>query len=70
MADSAIETACAAIMGERLMRSITDDMGIHWAVVAAMADERAADNPEAVETIKQWIAEKKSALPAQQDQEQ
>lgn len=37
---------CAAIMGPKLADAIIADMGIHWCVVAAMADPAGDNKPE------------------------
>ena len=55
--DLLAENACISIMGERLTRAIINDMGLHWAVAAATADERAADHPKAMATIRKWLEE-------------
>ncbi len=47
-----IEEACASILGDELAHSIIMDMGVHWAVVAAMADARTSDDPAALAAIR------------------
>lgn len=42
------EQACHAIMGDKLAHDIIQDMGLHWAIVAALADPNAANHPDAV----------------------
>lgn len=56
-----IEEAVAAIIGKDLADSIISDMGVHWAVVAAMTEARTTDDPEAISTINSWVEEKKAA---------
>lgn len=48
-----VEEACAAIMGDELFNSVFMDMGLHWAVVAAVADPRAAEHPEALAVLRE-----------------
>lgn len=54
-----IREACEDIMGEKLASSIIADMGIHWCIVAAMADERNAKKPRACAVIRDYLAEQK-----------
>lgn len=54
-----IREACEDIMGERLASSIIANMGMHWCVVAAMADPRSDNRPRARTVIRQWLAEQK-----------
>lgn len=54
-----IREACSAIMGDKLARSIIADMGIHWAVVAAMSEATMTDDPVALQTIRAWVAQNK-----------
>jgi hypothetical protein len=58
-----IREACEDIMGEKLASNIIADpkLGLHWCVVAAMADERNANRPRACRVISDWLAEQKSA---------
>lgn len=58
-----IREACEDIMGEKLAASITSNMGIHWCVVAAMADPRSDNRPHARAVIRQWLAEQKATQP-------
>ena len=51
-----IETAVRTILGAKLANSIIADMGVHWAVVAATADARTSDDPEAIAAIRAWLA--------------
>ncbi len=55
-----IREACCSIMGEKLARTIIADQGIHWAVVAAMAEAKTSDNPAALAAIDTWRAEQKA----------
>ncbi len=55
-----IREACASIMGDALARDIIADMGIHWAVVAAMAEARTSDDPAALAAIDAWNAQEKA----------
>jgi len=55
-----IREACEDIMGEKLASGIIADMGIHWCVVAAMADPRNADRPRACGVIRKWLADQKT----------
>jgi hypothetical protein len=52
-----IQEACAAIMGDRLANAIIADRGLHWCVVAAMAQATTADNPTALRVIREWRPE-------------
>ena len=47
-------------MGEKLARAIIADQGIHWAVVAAMAEAKTSDDPAAIAAIDAWNAEQKT----------
>ncbi len=51
-----IREACCSIMGEKLACAIITDQGIHWAVVAAMADATTGDDPAAIQAIDTWNA--------------
>ena len=62
-----IREACGSIMGDELSRKIIDDQGIHWAVVAAMSDATTDDDPVAIQTIRSWNAEQKTAQPTGSD---
>ena len=50
------EEACHAILGDELAHSIISDMGVGWAVVAAMADATTDDDPEAIEALRAHVA--------------
>jgi len=54
-----IREACSSIIGDDLARSIIDDMGIHWAVVAAMAEAKTSADPAALAAIDAWRAQQK-----------
>jgi hypothetical protein len=56
-----IREACASIMGEKLALAIIADQGIHWAVVAAMAEATTDDDPAAIAAIDEWNALQKTA---------
>lgn len=47
-----VEEACHAILGDELAHAIIGSMGVHWAVVAAMAQAMEGDNPEAIRTLR------------------
>ncbi len=50
--------ACRSILGIARADEIINDMGLKWAVVAAIADAKKDDNPEAIaalhEYLRQW----------------
>ena len=50
------EEACHAILGDALACSIISSMGVHWAVVAAMAKATTDDDPRALKALKSYIA--------------
>jgi hypothetical protein len=52
-----IEEACRAILGNSLAEAIADDMGWHWAAVAAMADPTAVDHPAALTRLRERARE-------------
>jgi len=56
-----IREACEDIMGEKLASGIIADpkLGLHWCVVAAMADPRSDKRPRACGVIRAWLAEQK-----------
>ena len=54
-----IREAIASIIGERLAAAIIADQGIHWAVVAAMAEAETSDDPNALAAINAWRVEQK-----------
>lgn len=47
-----IEEACFSILGDRVAHDIINEMGVHWAVVAAMSSATTADDPAAIAAIK------------------
>ena len=57
-----IREACSSIMGKSLARSIIADMGVNWAVVAAMAEATVEDDAVAIQTIRAWVAQNKSEI--------
>lgn len=54
--------ACETIMGKRLASNIIADMGLHWCVVAALADDRSDRNPRSVAIIREWLSADRAAL--------
>jgi len=56
-----IHEAVAAIIGDQRAHDITMDQGIHWAVVAAMAEATTDHDPEAIAFIRSWNARQKAA---------
>lgn len=46
MSDLEKRDLCAAIMGPKLADAIIADMGIHWCIVAAMADPNGDRKPQ------------------------
>lgn len=46
MDDKEKRDLCAAIMGPKLADAIIADMGIHWCIVAAMADPEGDRKPQ------------------------
>jgi len=50
-----IETACAAIIGDKLAHDIIATQGVHWAVVVAMQECTTAHGPEVKRTIDEWL---------------
>lgn len=51
-----IDEACSAILGDEAATAITLDMGIHWAVVAAMAAAKTGHDPRALAAIRDYNA--------------
>lgn len=49
-----IEDAVASIIGKDLADAIINGQGIHWAIVAAMAEAKAFRDREAVECIRAY----------------
>ena len=56
-----VETACHIILGDKLAHSIISDMGVHWAVIAAMAKATTADDPQAIKTLRDYTRAKTTA---------
>ena len=54
-----IREACEDIMGETLASRVIADMGIHWCVIAAMADPRNAEHPRASAVLRAWLENEK-----------
>jgi len=57
-----IREAISAIIGAKLAQAIIADQGIHWAVVAAMAEATTSDDPQVLQTIRIWNAQQKNKL--------
>ena len=55
-----IHEAIGDVIGKKLADCIIADMGIHWAVVAAMAEARLPQHTEAVAAINAWNAAQKA----------
>lgn len=56
-----IEQALISIMGYELYRAIVETQGLHWAVVAAMAEATTDDDPRAIAAIRAYNEEQKAA---------
>lgn len=54
-----VATAVSKIIGDELAHSIISDMGINWAVVAAMAEAKTPAHDREVVVIRKYLAEKK-----------
>ncbi len=52
-----LEEAVFAILGDETGHAIIADMGVHWAVVAAVAAATTSDDPKAIATIREWKRE-------------
>ena len=50
-----VEQACHEILGDKLAHAIIGSMGVHWAVVAAMAQATTADDPRALQTLRDYV---------------
>ena len=61
MVDMTIEQAVSAIIGDELAHDIIIDQGIHWAVVAAMAEAKTTDDSVAIATIRAWVKQQRKA---------
>ena len=55
-----IEQACHVILGDELAHSIIMDMGVEWAVVAAMAQATTDDDPAALAAIDAYNRDRKA----------
>lgn len=49
------EEACHSILGDQLAHAIISSMGVHWAVVASMAQATTDDEPRAIEALREYI---------------
>ena len=49
-----IEEACHSILGGKLAHAIIGSMGVHWAVVAAMARAQTDDDPIAIKALRDY----------------
>lgn len=56
-----IEEAVHAILGDQAASGIIADMGIHWAVVSAMAAATTADDPAALQAINDWNKQQRTS---------
>jgi hypothetical protein len=54
-----IEEALFSVLGDKVAHGIISEMGIHWAVVAAMAKAKTSDDPRALAAIRAWNAAQK-----------
>ena len=54
-----IREAVANIIGERLCASIVADMGMHWAVIAAMTEAKTPTHDRECAVINAYLAELK-----------
>ena len=50
-----IEQACHEILGDKLAHAIISSMGVHWAVVAAMAQATTDDSPRAIQVLRDYV---------------
>lgn len=50
-----LETACSRIMGDELAVKMIADMGLRWTIVAAVAEARKSDDPEALAELTKYI---------------
>jgi hypothetical protein len=53
----AIEEAIFSILGDEAGHAIIADMGLHWAIVAAVAKATTADDPRAIAAIREYRAQ-------------
>lgn len=56
-----IREACDRVLGKELAASITDDMGLRWAVVAAIADCKVSHGPAVKAAFDAYLAEARRA---------
>jgi hypothetical protein len=54
-----IEEACRVVLGNKLAGSIINSQGLHWAIVAAIADCRVSHGPKVKATFDRWLAEQR-----------
>jgi hypothetical protein len=54
-----IHQAIDRILGEPLATAIANDQGLHWAVIAAMADCKVSHGPEVKQAIDDYLADLK-----------
>lgn len=54
-----IEEALFAILGDEAGHAIIADMGVNWAIVAAMSAATTADDPRAIATIREYTRAQK-----------
>lgn len=57
-----VEDACRSILGAEPADAIISDMGLNWAVPAAMAAARMSDDPEAINALRQHVRAQASKL--------
>lgn len=62
-----IEQACRIILGNKLAAAIIADQGIHWAVVAAMAQAKTNDDPRALQSIRDWCSRQSDDAASRQE---
>ena len=55
-----IEEACRAILGADRANQVINSRGVHWAVVEVTQVSTTRDDPEAVLTVRNWLAQKKN----------
>lgn len=56
-----IEEACKLVLGKSLARSITDDQGLHWCVIAAMCECKVSHGRAVKAAIDAYNAELKAS---------
>lgn len=62
-----IREACDRVLGASLTRSIVADQGMHWAVIAAMAECKVSHGPTVKAAIDLYLAELKRENAARED---